>query len=381
MKITNAKIADEHGKLIEVEISILEGRIAQVLSDPGRSADGGEIVDLQGAILSSGWIDLQINGAFGCDFTSDPDSIWQVGARLPESGVTGFLPTIISAGYETYQKAIETLKKGPPKGWSGAIPLGWHFEGPFLNLEKKGAHNPDFLHLPDAAFIKNWSRANGVWLVTMAPELDPAGDTTARLISDGIVLSAGHTAATMAEMQRAVEAGFTAVTHLFNAMTALDHRNPGIIGEIFVNDRVYAGLIADGIHVHPRMIEITWKLISSQRMVLVTDAVGAMGFAPGTYEQGGLEIVVTEEAARLKNGTLAGSVLRMDQALRNMMRFTRSNVEQILPALGANQARLLKMPDSGEIKPGYRANLTAVDPSGRVTMTMVDGKILYSTAH
>ena len=380
MKIINAKITDDHGKLVEAAITIRDGKIKGVFTEPSQITNDEETFDLQGAILSPGWIDLQINGAFGYDFTSDPTSIWKVGARLAESGVTGFLPTIITAGYETYQNAINTLLKGPPVGWEGAIPLGWHFEGPFLNPEKKGAHNPDFLHQPDTAFIKNWSRENGVWLVTMAPELDPAGETAARLLSEGVVLSAGHTAASLAEMQKAVKAGFTAVTHLYNAMTPLDHRNPGIIGEVFMNDRVFAGLIADGVHVHPRMIEIAWKMITSRRMVLVTDAVGAMGFAPGTYEQGGLEIVVTEEAARLKNGTLAGSVLRMDQALRNMMCFTHSKVEQILPALGANQARLLNLPDSGEIKPGYRANLTAVDPSGNVKMTMVNGKILYPTS-
>lgn len=378
MKIKNAKITDNHGELVEVEIAIRDGMIADVSTKPSKITPDAETVDMQGGILSPGWIDLQINGAFGCDFTSDPDSIWQVGSRLPESGVTGFLPTIITAGYETYQNAINTLKKGPPKGWQGARPLGWHFEGPFLNPEKKGAHNAAFLRSPEVSFVQNWTRENGVWLVTMAPELDPDGETAARLLSQGVVLSAGHTASSLADMQKAVDAGFTAVTHLYNAMTPLDHRNPGIIAETFTNGKVFAGLIADGIHVHPRMIEIAWALITAQRMVLVTDAVGAMGFKPGTYEQGGLEIVVTEDAARLRNGTLAGSVLRLDQALRNMMRFTNSSVEQILPALGANQARLLKMSDSGQIKPGFRADLTAVDQNGDILLTMVDGKILFS---
>jgi N-acetylglucosamine-6-phosphate deacetylase len=375
MKIINARIFTEDGRFVPGSIRIDKGTITDVaFSDRTPHGD----LDAHGWIVSPGWIDMQINGGFGSDFTDDPSRIWDVGARLTQFGVTGFLPTVITAPEEAYQKAIHVTRQGIPDGWRGAVPIGWHFEGPFLNLGKKGAHNPLDIRLPDAHFARDWSRKNRVAMVTMAPEQPGALDLAKVLISSGIVLSAGHSLATLADAYKALDAGYTAATHLFNAMPPLDHRSPGLAAAVLLDRRFTAGMIPDGVHVHPQMIDLAWRLKGADGIALITDAVGSLGFPPGEYVQGGMEIVVDDTAARLKNGTLAGSILSPDQALRNMMKFTGSKIEQILPALSRTQSRLLHLNDRGQVKPGYRADLTIIDDAGQVQLTIVGGEVVFS---
>ena len=377
MKIKNGQILSDRNNLISAEISFENGLVTEVSRDARINISEQEYIDANNWIVSPGWIDIQINGGFGYDFTTNPESIWDVGALLPKRGITGFLPTIISSPAETYQRAISVLRKGPPAGWNGARPLGWHFEGPFLNPMKKGAHNPDFLQIPNLSLIEDWTRDNDVLLVTMAPELSGAAEIAAKLTAAGVILSAGHTNATIAEGLRAAENGFTAITHLFNAMPTLDHRSPGIVNEALLNDKFFVALIADGLHVHPRMVEMAWRLKGPEKIILISDAVGALGALSGIYTQGGMEIHVSEESARLPNGTLAGSVLTLDKALRNLMQFTNFPIEQILPSLSLNPSKLLKLNYFGEIKPGNKADLTIVDQEGFVKMTLVGGEIFY----
>jgi len=375
MKICNVSILTPRNTLEKATLSIEAGMIAEIL--PPQGCSGSADIDAEGWIVSPGWIDLQINGGFGNDLTTDPDRLWEVAAQLPRFGVTGFLPTIITSTTETYDKAISIIKSGPPVGWKGAKPFGWHFEGPFLNPGKKGAHNPDCLRLPDRGNVSGWSRKNGVAMVTMAPELPGAEEVARQLLEAGVTLSMGHSLATVEETRRAVSCGFTAATHLFNAMPALDHRAPGLAGETLVNHAITAGIIADGQHVHPDMVKTAWKMKSPDKIVLVSDAVGALGMPPGEFLQGGMEIIVSQDSAKLKNGTLAGSVLKLDQALRNVMEYTGEPIEQVLPALGVNQSRLLRLEKYGEIAEGYHADLTFVDALGNLKMTLVGGDILY----
>lgn len=377
MKICNVQILTSRKILEKATLSIDNGKIAEIL--PPQTCSGSDCIDAKGWVASPGWIDLQINGGFGFDLTTDPERLWDVAAQLPKFGVTGFLPTIISSIPETYPKAIRIFKYGPPKGWKGARPFGWHFEGPFLNLGKKGAHNPDSLLLPDKDLVANWSMTNGVAMVTMAPELPGAEEVARQLLDAGVTLSMGHSLATMEETRHAVSYGFTTATHLFNAMPALDHRAPGLAGETLANDAVTASIIADGLHVHPDLVKIAWKMKAPDNIVLVSDAVGALGVPPGEFLQGGMEIIVGQDSARLKDGTLAGSVLKLDRALRNVMEYTGAPIEQVLPALGVNQSRLLHLEKFGAIKEGYHADLTLVDVAGNLKMTIVGGDILYQS--
>jgi len=378
MKIIHTRLVDARGNLVPAAIHIQDGLITAVSQGEAQAGARRDVIDAQGWIASPGWIDLQVNGGFGLDFSTAPENVWEVAARLPAFGITAFLPTIITSPPETYTAAIAALKKGPPRGWRGAHPLGWHFEGPFLNPAKKGAHNPACLRLPHPALVQDWSRENGVWLVTMAPELPAAGETASRLLAAGVLLSAGHTLADISQARRMAENGFGAVTHLFNAMPPLDHRSPGIAAEALLNPRIVTGLIADGLHVHPAMVDLVWRLKGAEKVLLVSDAVCALGIPPGVFVQGGMEIVVSAESARLRDGTLAGSILRLDQALRNVMQFTGARLEQVLPALGANQARFLGLAQNGVLGPGQRADLTLVDAAGELKMTIVGGEVLYS---
>ncbi len=378
MKIYNAKLFQANYQILTGEITIEDGRITSVSSSSDQTANYSDMdLDAHGLIVSPGWIDLQINGGFGVDFTTDPATIWEAGAKLPMYGVTGFLPTIITSPYNTYQRAIEAWRKGPPDGYEGARPLGLHFEGPFLNIQKKGAHNPDCIQPPDIDFIHNWSRDHGVLLVTMAPEVPGALDLARELHSRGIILSAGHSQASLEEIKDAVEVGYTCATHLFNAMPALDHRAPGMMAAALLDRRITPSIIADGVHVHPEMVKLAWRLCGAAGLVLITDAVGALGLPPGHFLQGGMEIVVGEDAARLTNGTLAGSVLSLDKALRNIMAYTGDPIEQILPALSTTQARVLGLDGFGKIETGYHADLTLLDELGQVHLTMVAGEIVF----
>ncbi len=360
-------------------ISIKGGRIQQILPcSELPSPVGGRQIERPGWIASPGWIELQINGAFGVDFAEEPDQIWEVAQRLPEFGLTAFLPTIVTSPLSVFQKAMEVWKAGPPAGWKGAIPLGLHFEGPFLNPKKKGAHNPQFLQQPDASLVPDWQATNGVRLVTLAPELSGAFELAQSLRQSGITLAIGHSLATYEEAEAAFEQGFGYVTHLYNAMTPLEYRTPGLVGAILTHPEITVSLIADGIHVHPAMLRLAYQTRSPEQVVLVTDAMSALGMPPGRYPLGGKqEVFVDERSARLQDGTLAGSILKPADAVRNMMTYCNQPLETILPCMTSNPARVLNLPNKGRLEEGADADLTLLDPHGNPAMTIVGGEIVY----
>ncbi|MEJ5224354.1 MAG: N-acetylglucosamine-6-phosphate deacetylase [Anaerolineales bacterium] len=373
-----ADVLTPDGLAPHMSIQITDGLIQSVAPAASSvSLSAASTLDLHGCIASPGWVDLQFNGAFGLDFTDNPDALWEVAARLTRYGVTAFLPTIITAPLEVYEYAIEVLRKGPPPGWQGALPLGWHFEGPFLNPGKKGAHNPRYLLPPTPEAIRTWTAANGVRLVTLAPELPGAHALIRQLCAQGVTVSAGHSLATYDEARAAFDAGITSLTHLYNAMPPLAHRDPGLAGAVLTDARITAGLIADGVHCHPSMAALAWRMKGSHGIALVTDAMAALGMPPGTYRLGDFDVTVDETTARLPDGTLAGSILALDQALRNMMAFTGGGVLDFLPALSTTPAALIAWPDYGQIRPGSPANLTVVDRQGAVQAVIIAGRLLY----
>ncbi|MEM9776303.1 MAG: N-acetylglucosamine-6-phosphate deacetylase, partial [Chloroflexota bacterium] len=239
------------------------------------------VIDAAGKYLAPGLIDLQLNGAFGYDFTQTPETIWPVAARLPELGLTGFLPTIITSPLAKSNQAQQVLKQRP-EGFAGTIPLGLHLEGPFLNPLKKGAHNPNHILPADEApaeELADWSAENGVSLVTLAPEMVGGIPLIKRLVEQGVVVSAGHSMATFDEAQEAFDAGISYVTHLFNAMPPLHHHEPGLAAAALASSFVTIGIIPDGVHVHPELVGLVWQLAGG-RVNGVTDAMGAMGSSP-----------------------------------------------------------------------------------------------------
>lgn len=356
------------------------GRIAAVAPAASLAAPpGARRIEAAGLTLVPGFTDMQLNGGFGHDFTADPSTIWTVAAELPRYGVTSFLPTVISSPPATLAAARRVLAAGPPAGWRGAAPLGLHVEGPFLNPRQAGAHNRAHLRLPDLDTVADWSPENGVRMVTLAPELPGALPVAAALAERGVLVAAGHSMATWAEAHAAFDAGVRFGTHLYNAMAPLDRREPGIVGALLVRRDIAAGLIVDGTHVHPMMIDLAWRTKSSQGCVLVTDAMAALGMPPGEYVLGDQTVVVRGRQCRLADGTLAGSVLTFDEALRNLMEFAYCAPQRALTSVTANPARLLGLTDRGRVAPGFIADLVLLNRDWEIAMTLVQGEIAGET--
>jgi N-acetylglucosamine-6-phosphate deacetylase len=366
-------------RIIDDGLVLIEnGRIVEVGPAGQTLPPEIDIRDARSLILAPGFLDLQVNGGFGLDFTTDPSTIWPVAAGLPQFGVTGFLPTVITSPLETIKKAQQILTAGPPAGWKGARPIGLHLEGPFLNPGKKGAHNPAYLRHPSPADVVDWAPEIHVRLVTLAPELPWAGDLIAELARRGVIVSTGHSLATYDEAAAGFEAGARYTTHLFNAMPALHHREPGLVAAALADPRVTIGLIADGLHVHPALVSLIRQIAGADRLNLVTDAMAAMGMEPGEYYLGDYQVTVGENSARLADGTLAGCVLSLDAILRAYVSFTGAPLAEALATITTTPARLLGLETSiGRIAPGLGADLVLLTPALEIAETFIGGESVY----
>lgn len=351
---------------------VLDGdRIAAV--GASRVTSGDRRFDASGLIVAPGFIDAQLNGAHGIDVTSEPHRIGELGVHLCRYGVTAFAPTVItcSPGQRTAALAADLAGAG------GAIAVGLHLEGPMLAPGHRGAHPERWLATPSAELVDGWTRANRVAMVTLAPELPGALDVIEQLVAAGVVVSLGHTGSDAAQVAAAVQAGATAVTHLFNAMAPFGHRTPGPIGVTLADDALLAGLICDGIHVDPIAVRAAWRALGPQRCLLVTDAIAALGLPPGRHRLGETVVDVGEGGARTTGGTLAGSVLALDQAVRNLLAFTGCSIADAVTTVTATPARLLGLADRGALVPGGRADVTLLDAELRVVATFVGGELVH----
>lgn len=336
-------------------------------------AGGADVIDGAGLTLAPGFIDIQINGGFGDDFTIDPDSMWRVGAKLLEHGVTAFLPTIISSPPETVDAALRSLQGGPPPGYIGAEPLGLHIEGPMISPSKRGTHPRRYLRAIDDELIAGLTGNAGVALVTLAPELPGGLGAISNLVANGVVVSMGHSAATAAQARAGLAAGASHGTHLFNAMPPLHHREPGLAGALMTDPQATAGVIVDGIHVAPEMVTVAFNAMGRDRLILMTDAMAGMGMPPGDYEIGGVAVTVDETGVRNSEGALAGSTLTMDEAVRNVARFAGISNDDALAMASIAPRRLLSMSPELSAANGF----VLVDATLSVVTTIVAGKIVF----
>jgi N-acetylglucosamine-6-phosphate deacetylase len=360
------------GRLERRQLAIAAGRISGAAP-----AGAAKRFDAEGLMVVPGLIDLQVNGAAGLDLTADPEAIWRVGAALARFGVTAFLPTIVTAPPAVAEAARRTLAGGPPNGYAGATPLGLHLEGPFLNPDRLGAHDPGHARPVDPALAADWSAESGVRMVTLAPELAGATELAAALVRRGVVVAAGHSLATVAEAAAGFDAGIRYATHLFNAMPALDRLAPGLVAAALADTRVTVGLIPDGLHVHPTLVDLVWRLCGPERLSIVTDAMAALGMPPGRYALGDADVAVDEDGARLEDGRLAGSVIGLDAGLRNLMAFTGAALEEAIAAATRVPAALLGDVTRGSLAPGARADLAALDDTGQPVLTIRDGSVIH----
>ena len=332
--------------------------------------------------ISPGLLDLQLNGGLGHDFTQTPHAIYEVAQALPRWGVTGFLPTFITAPLESYRQGLQVVAEAQHAG-RGARILGAHLEGPYLNPQYKGAHRAEYMRLPSVAEAQELLNYGPLKLLTLAPELPGALDVVKFLKAHGVQVSAGHSGANYAEAMAGFEAGIEYVTHLFNAMPPLHHREPGLVGAALENDSVLTGLIADGIHVSPALVRLVYRA-KIFGLSLVTDAMAGMGQPPGHYDLAGQNVIVDANSARLDDGkgTLAGSILTLDQAVRNLIRFSGCDIYDATEMTCINAARLLNLTDAHSnlelLSAGRPADLVVWDENLQVVLTLVAGQIAFS---
>jgi N-acetylglucosamine-6-phosphate deacetylase len=345
--------------------------------DADRSEDPADReIDIAGLLVAPGLIDIQINGAHGFDFTSYPKSIWQVGARLPEYGVSAFLPTIITSPPEAIDAAQAALLERPDD-YHGAEPLGLHLEGPMLSPKRPGVHDPELMRVPTLSLVQGWTPGGGVAMVTMAPELAGSQVVIKALSDAGVVVSAGHSAANLEEAEAGFEWGASAVTHLFNAMEPFDHRAPGLIGAVVRHKSAIAGMIGDGLHSDPAVVLAAWKWLGPARLALVTDAMAATGLGDGEYRLGHAAVTVKQGKVTDSSGRLAGSTLTMDKAVRNLVDFAGCSPAEAVAAASTVPAGLLGRGDRGRLAVGNRADLVLFDQVMEVVATMVGGQFAY----
>lgn len=333
----NGRVVKNH-KLEEGEIWVVDGKI----TPPQTIAD--EEIDVKGEIIAPGYIDLQINGGFGVDFSLEPERIEEVAAHLPKYGVTSFVPTIVSSHQNQYKKILSSLTPKVMTTNRGAHILGMHLEGPILNPKRCGAHDSSlFCSLEDCCSPNEfYGNLTGVKIITLAPEVEGAYEAIEHLRDLGIVVAVGHSTASLQEFEEATEKGVCLVTHLFNGMDPLHHRNPGIIGAVLSNRNLPYSVIADGHHIHPKILKLAWHA-HPEGMILISDANAACGLTPGEYLLGMKEIEVNEHKRAVLKGTnvLAGSVLSLDEAVRNLRRFVDCSIVQAIEAATLKPAQVL----------------------------------------
>ena len=364
-----------HGDLESPSAVLLAGgRIAALGADAERlGADAGRVIDGSGLAAAPGFIELQLNGIDGLDFTSDPGSISRVGVAPARYGVTAFLPTVVSSPRGTVERALEAIRHVVRAG--EPVALGLHAEGPYLSAVRAGAHDPALLRDPDPVEIAGWLKSGALRVVTLAPERDMAIEAIGQLVGAGVVVSIGHTDADASTTTRAIEAGATYATHLFGAMAPLHHRAPGPVGALLADDRVTLGLILDGHHLDPLVVELVARLAGG-RVSLVSDAIAALGLADGEHLLGGRSVVVGGGSARLPSGTLAGSVVGLDACVRAFAALTGS-ARAAIAAVTETPARLLGEGERGRLEIGARADLVLLDEGLRVRTTIVGGAVAF----
>ena len=362
-----------------------DGRISEVSSRSTKEVSGGtSLIDFGDAVLAPGFVDIHMHGGAGLDLMrASLSELPRLGKFLATHGVTGYFATTVAAPLDSTCAALARLAdaiEATASATNGdpvqARPLGIHLEGPFLSHKRRGVHPPEYLVTPTVAvFDRLWQAARGhVRMLTIAPEIPGAMDVIAEAARRKVCVSIGHSDAELPVAQNAVKMGARHATHTFNAMRPLDHRDPGIIGEVLSDDRISADIIVDGIHVAPAVVKLFLRAKGRERAVLITDAISATGMPDGRYQLGPIEVDV-KDGKCTSNGSLAGSVLTMDRAVRNVTQFSNWTLRDAVQAATLNPARAVGLASHhGILAQGADADFTVLSPAGEVLKTFVRGR-------
>ena len=338
-------------------------------------------IDCKGLYVSPGFVDVHIHGAGGHDTMDGTfEAINEISKTICKYGTTSFTPTTMTMSADDILKSMISIKKAKIEGTDGAIVLGAHLEGPFISPSAIGAQNPNYLISPSYENFESMTgdAIDAVVSITMAPEVEGAKELASILSSKGIRCSMGHTKATYEEAIDGIKHGFCHSTHLFNAMTGFTHREPGVVGATFDSD-ITTETISDGIHISYPSLRVAYKQKGTDKTLLVTDAMCACGMPDGTYALGGQPVIVKNGAARLENGALAGSILTLNRAIKNLYDNTDYPLYEIVKMASYNGAKYCRVDDrKGQIKENFDADLTIFDENIDVKMTIIGGKVVYN---
>jgi N-acetylglucosamine-6-phosphate deacetylase len=335
-----------------------------------------------GFVMIPGMIDVHIHGAAGADvMDGSTDALRTIASALPAEGTTSFLATTMTDKAVHIEKALEQTASYIKRQKRGAAEIiGIHLEGPFLSRKRTGAQPIEFIQYPSVERFEKWQglAESQIRLVTLAPEEDSEKELTAHLAATNVIASIGHSDANYGEVKKGIAAGISHVTHLFNAMKGMHHRDPGVAGAALLEKELMVEVIPDGIHVCPEMMKLAYELTGSSRTILITDSMRAKGLVEGCYKLAGQQVTVKNKRAVLHDGTLAGSILRMNDGIKNMRQFTGCSLADIVKMTSVNAAKELKLfHRKGSLSAGKDADITVLSDEYDVYMTFCRGKLGY----
>ena len=365
-------------KIEKGSILVENGKIKEI--NPAECCDE-DVLDANGLYVSPGFIDVHIHGAGGYDTMDGTDkSINTIAKTIVKHGTTAFVPTTMTVSVGAIRKSLSVIKKLKEDGSEGAHVLGAHLEGPFVSPKALGAQNPKYLLSPSISaykdIVKNYEDI--IISITLAPEVDGALELIKYVSGIGVICSLSHTNATYEEAIEAIKCGASHATHLYNTMTPLNHRNPGVVGAVF-DSNITTETISDGIHVSYPALRIAYKQKGTDNVLLISDAIMACCMPNGEYSLGGQKVILNNDEVRIENGALAGSVLTLDKAVRNVYKNSDLPLHEIVKMASYNGARHCKVNDhKGQIKEGYDADLILFDDDINIKKVFILGKEIYT---
>ncbi|GLC88824.1 N-acetylglucosamine-6-phosphate deacetylase [Lysinibacillus piscis] len=370
--VVNATGRDEH-----VDVLLQGGKIVQIAR--GIEAEGRQQLDGTGKFLFPGYIDMHIHGSAQMDTMDATDeSLHTMAQSLAKEGTTSFLATTMTQSFDNIEQALANVAQFVPRADEAEV-LGVHLEGPFVSKKRAGAQPVEYMVPLNIDVFMKWQALSGYKIkeVTLAPEEAQSLEDVRKIAQSGVVVSIGHSDATFEQMVEAVQYGVTQGTHLYNQMRPFHHRDPGTVGGVLLQEAVKAEMIVDFIHMHKDAAQLAYRLKGADGIILITDAMRAKGMPYGEYDLGGQVVHVTEHGAHLANGALAGSILTMDQAVRNMQLVTNCSLEELVKMSSYNAAEQLSLANKGRIAQGADADVLVLDAQLVVHQTIKAGKIIY----
>ena len=372
--ILNAKLVT-HDEIVEDKILLFNEQILDIVEDVVISdSDNIEIIDAKGAYVSAGFIDLHIHGSGGADvMDATPEALEKLSTTLAQTGTTSFLATTMTMSQKDIDNALQNIQSHA-QNVTGSQIIGIHLEGPFINTYKHGAQDKEYVQSPSMALIENYM--DEIKMITLAPEVAGSESFIKRLARkhSHIILSIGHSDASYEKCKESFSWGISHATHLFNAMNPYHHRKPGIVGAVFDSD-VTCDIIADLVHTHPSVLGLVHKN-KKEKLILITDAMRAGCMKCGTYDLGGRKVEVSSGKAVLEDGTLAGSVLKMNEALANMAKHTSMTLTEVVNSVTSIPAKKLGL-NKGQLKVGYDADIVIFDEKFSIIATIINAEVKY----